>query len=147
MLLYIYSPADCATSPIISLARSRGSEAALAMERLDTMISESLRSRTIGHSAAAWLGWRAEGRRAPLPAAAAEYLAGMDLSAPLETADPADPHTVLRFAFGVAGIRLNMLDKYASERWPTCRPHLPIRHPGAVNTIIGRRFIETLQRL
>jgi hypothetical protein len=98
-------------------------------------------------AAAAWLGWRMDGRRAPLPAAAAEYLAGMNLSVALETADLNDPQAVIQFALGVAGVQLKKLGDYASEQWPSSRPHMPIRRPGSVNVPICRRFIEVLRCL
>jgi hypothetical protein len=91
-------------------------------------------------TAAAWLGWRMDGRCAPLPAAAAEYLAGMDLSAAVETADPDDPQTVVRFALGLSGVKLNKLGKYTSEQWPS--PHMPIRNHRTVNAAMCRRFID-----
>jgi hypothetical protein len=93
-------------------------------------------------TAAAWLGWRMDGRCAPLPAVAAEYLAGINLSAAIETADLNDPQTVVRFALGLSGVKLNKLGKYTAEQWPSPWPHMPIRNHRAVNAVMCRRFID-----
>jgi hypothetical protein len=96
-------------------------------------------------TAAAWLGWRIEGRSAPLPAAAAEYLAGLEPAVAAKKADPNDPQTVIQFALGVSGINLNKLGKYASEQWPSPRPLVSIRSYRGVNAVVCRRFLEKVR--
>jgi hypothetical protein len=95
-------------------------------------------------AAAAWLGWRMDGRCAPIPATAADYLAELDPAAAAEMADPNDPQAVIRFALDASGVDLNKLGQYASQQWPSRRPYRPIRSRRGVSAVMCRRFIETV---
>ncbi|MGL4635483.1 MAG: hypothetical protein ACRCWF_05830 [Beijerinckiaceae bacterium] len=85
-------------------------------------------------TAAAWLGWKIEGREAPLPDAAMNVLCNVAARArrDMETVDP-DVKAVIELGLDIAGIDSGNLERSRNGAWPTPMDRIDLRPRGPVD--------------